>query len=95
MQLKECFSTRQVHHLPSAELMVLRLAVRDACVNDLEAPAFAVMPELAQLKERLAGEGLYDAVFMTGAAQHVLQHTSAAASLLLRWCVLQLLARET
>ena len=49
---------------------VLRAPVRDACVNDLEAPAFAVMPELAQLKERLASEGLFDAVFMTGAAQN-------------------------
>jgi 4-diphosphocytidyl-2C-methyl-D-erythritol kinase len=41
--------------------------VADACVNDLEAPAFAVMPDLAQLKARLAAEGRFDAVFMTGA----------------------------
>ena len=39
----------------------------DTCVNDLEAPAFAVMPELEQLKARVAAEGHFDAVFMTGA----------------------------
>ena len=78
-------SSRQVHYLPFTELAGARVAVRDACVNDLEAPAFAVMPELAQLKERLAGEGLYDAVFMTGAAQHACLASRAAAGLLLRW----------
>jgi hypothetical protein len=36
-------------------------------VNDLEAPAFAVMPDLAELKARVATEGRFDAVFMTGA----------------------------
>ena len=75
----------QTHHLSLIDLSVPRMAVRDACVNDLEAPAFAVMPELAQLKERLAGEGLYEAVFMTGAAQHSLCPPGAAAGLLLRW----------
>ena len=59
--------------MPVIESAVLRVLVRAACVNDLEAPAFAVMPELAQLKERLASEGLYDAVFMTGTAQHALR----------------------
>ena len=42
-------------------------AVADACVNDLETPAFAVMPDLAELKARVAAEGRFDAVFMTGA----------------------------
>ncbi|KAK9844076.1 hypothetical protein WJX81_003893 [Elliptochloris bilobata] len=46
-------------------------SVSEACVNDLEAPAFAVMPELAELKERLAGEGLFDAVFMTGSGSTI------------------------
>ena len=41
--------------------------MREACVNDLEAPAFRVMPELEKLKQRLVAEGLYEAVFMTGA----------------------------
>lgn len=66
----DCCSVMHTRHLPVLNLAVPRVPVRDACVNDLEAPAFTVMPELAQLKERLAGEGLYDAVFMTGAAQH-------------------------
>lgn len=37
-----------------------------ACVNDLEPPAFTVMPSLASLKNRLAASGLYDVVFMSG-----------------------------
>lgn len=36
------------------------------CVNDLEAPAFRVLPELEQLKQRLIATGLYGSVFMTG-----------------------------
>ena len=42
----------------------------DLCVNDLEAPAFAVMPALAELKARLARDsgGRFSAVFMTGAS---------------------------
>ena len=76
-------------YIPDLELAVPRLPVRDACVNDLEAPAFTVMPELAQLKERLAGEGLYDAVFMTGAVQLALWASSAG--LLLCWTVSRVL----
>ena len=36
------------------------------CVNDLEPPAFSVLPSLRLLKERLQAEGRYDAVFMSG-----------------------------
>ena len=36
------------------------------CVNDLETPAFAAMPSLLSAKEALLGEGIYDAVFMSG-----------------------------
>ena len=36
------------------------------CVNDLEAPAFQVLPELESLKQRLISTGLYSAVWMTG-----------------------------
>ncbi|CAA6662189.1 unnamed protein product [Spirodela intermedia] len=41
---------------------------QDACVNDLEAPAFEVLPSLKRLKQRIlaAGRGEYDAVFMSG-----------------------------
>ena len=36
------------------------------CVNDLEPPAFTIMPELAVVKERLAASPGVDAAFMTG-----------------------------
>jgi 4-diphosphocytidyl-2-C-methyl-D-erythritol kinase len=43
----------------------------DLCVNDLEQPAFDNLPELLQLKQRLAAEGSYDAVFMTGSGSTI------------------------
>lgn len=43
----------------------------ELCVNDLEQPAFDNLPELAQLKQRLAGEGTYGAVFMTGSGSTI------------------------
>ncbi len=41
----------------------------ELCVNDLEQPAFDVLPSLAQLKQRLIADsdGRFSAVFMTGA----------------------------
>lgn len=36
------------------------------CVNDLEPPAFTVLPKLAALKALLEAEGRFDAVFMSG-----------------------------
>uniref|UniRef100_A0A166DP05 4-(Cytidine 5-phospho)-2-C-methyl-D-erithritol kinase n=1 Tax=Daucus carota subsp. sativus TaxID=79200 RepID=A0A166DP05_DAUCS len=41
---------------------------QDVCVNDLEIPAFEVLPSLKRLKQRVvaAGRGQYDAVFMSG-----------------------------
>lgn len=36
------------------------------CVNDLEPPAFSIMPELAAVKARLAATDGVDAAFMTG-----------------------------
>nr|AOX15283.1 4-diphosphocytidyl-2-C-methyl-Derythritol kinase [Withania somnifera] len=41
---------------------------QDVCVNDLEPPAFEVLPSLKRLKQRViaAGRGQYDAVFMSG-----------------------------
>ena len=41
------------------------------CVNDLEPPAFALMPELAAFRARLAAEPGFDAVFMTGSGSTV------------------------
>ncbi|GMQ00977.1 hypothetical protein CsSME_00047802 [Camellia sinensis var. sinensis] len=41
---------------------------QDVCVNDLEPPAFEVLPSLKRLKQRFvaASRGQYDAVFMSG-----------------------------
>ncbi|GMH44483.1 hypothetical protein BSKO_12435 [Bryopsis sp. KO-2023] len=46
---------------------------QDLCVNDLEAPAFANLPELENLKERLQNEsdGRFSAVFMTGSGSTI------------------------
>jgi 4-diphosphocytidyl-2-C-methyl-D-erythritol kinase len=41
------------------------------CVNDLEPPAFTVMPALAALKARLQATGRYEAVFMSGSGSTV------------------------
>ncbi|KAL7084681.1 hypothetical protein ACP275_14G236500 [Erythranthe tilingii] len=47
---------------------------QDVCVNDLEAPAFEVLPSLKRLKQRIvsaAGQGQYDAVFMSGSGSTI------------------------
>lgn len=46
---------------------------QDVCVNDLEPPAFEVLPSLKRLKQRIitAGRGHYDAVFMSGSGSTI------------------------
>lgn len=46
---------------------------QDVCVNDLEPPAFEVVPSLKRLKQRLitASRGQYDAVFMSGSGSTI------------------------
>ncbi|CAK9138816.1 unnamed protein product [Ilex paraguariensis] len=46
---------------------------QDACVNDLEPPAFEVLPSLKRLKQRViaAGCGQYGAVFMSGSGSTI------------------------
>ncbi|XP_073145354.1 4-diphosphocytidyl-2-C-methyl-D-erythritol kinase, chloroplastic/chromoplastic [Henckelia pumila] len=46
---------------------------QDVCVNDLESPAFEVLPSLKRLKQRIitAGRGQYDAVFMSGSGSTI------------------------
>ncbi|XWS73671.1 hypothetical protein CRYUN_Cryun02cG0148600 [Craigia yunnanensis] len=46
---------------------------QDVCINDLEPPAFEVLPSLKRLKQRvtLAGRGQYDAVFMSGSGSTI------------------------
>lgn len=41
------------------------------CVNDLEPPAFAALPELAALKDRLLAEERFEAVFMSGSGSTI------------------------
>ncbi|KAJ4724526.1 4-diphosphocytidyl-2-C-methyl-D-erythritol kinase [Melia azedarach] len=46
---------------------------QDVCVNDLEAPAFEVLPSLKRLKQRViaASRGQYDAVIMSGSGSTI------------------------
>ncbi|KAK1292417.1 hypothetical protein QJS10_CPB17g01757 [Acorus calamus] len=46
---------------------------QDVCINDLEPPAFKVLPPLKKLKQRVlaAGRGQYDAVFMSGSGSTI------------------------
>ncbi|XP_022880771.1 4-diphosphocytidyl-2-C-methyl-D-erythritol kinase, chloroplastic-like [Olea europaea var. sylvestris] len=46
---------------------------QDVCINDLEPPAFEVLPSLKRLKQRLValGRGQYDAVFMSGSGSTI------------------------
>ncbi|OMO51161.1 4-diphosphocytidyl-2C-methyl-D-erythritol kinase [Corchorus capsularis] len=46
---------------------------QDVCINDLEPPAFEVLPCLKRLKQRVtaAGRGQYDAVFMSGSGSTI------------------------
>ena len=55
----------------SAGLRELGRGSRELCVNDLEPPAFLLMPELEEVKERLAKESGVDASFMTGSGSTV------------------------
>lgn len=46
---------------------------QDVCINDLELPAFEVLPSLKRLKQRIiaASRGQYDAVFMSGSGSTI------------------------
>lgn len=46
---------------------------QDICINDLEPPAFEVLPSLKRLKQRIiaAARGQYDAVFMSGSGSTI------------------------
>ena len=51
---------------------------QDACVNDLEPPAFSQLPRLKELKDRLYEEGDFDAVFMSGSGSTIVCMGSTA-----------------
>ena len=53
------------------QLAQAKVASQGTCVNDLEPPAFAVMPSLAALKQRLLDTGKYEAVFMSGSGSTI------------------------
>lgn len=55
----------------SAGLKKAKKGTQELCVNDLEPPAFSIMPELKEVKERLAKEKGVDASFMTGSGSTV------------------------
>lgn len=46
---------------------------QDVCINDLESPAFEVLPTLRRLRQRViaASRGQYDAVFMSGSGSTI------------------------
>ena len=51
--------------------LAARGASAEVCVNDLEPPAFAELPRLGELKDRLAQDGDFDAVFMSGSGSTI------------------------
>lgn len=62
-----------------AGLTSARRASQALCVNDLEPPAFSIMPDLRAVRDRLAAEPAFDAAFMTGSGSTVVGLGSHAA----------------
>ena len=65
----------------SAGLKKSKKGTRELCVNDLEPPAFSIMPELEAVKERLSKEPGVDASFMTGSGSTVVALGGGSVSL--------------
>ncbi|CAN0905101.1 4-diphosphocytidyl-2-C-methyl-D-erythritol kinase, chloroplastic/chromoplastic (Fragment) [Linum grandiflorum] len=65
--------TSQVDPLTLLEKISKNGITQDVCINDLEPPAFEVLPSLKRLKQRIAaaGRGQYDAVFMSGSGSTI------------------------
>ncbi|KAF3454076.1 hypothetical protein FNV43_RR04523 [Rhamnella rubrinervis] len=66
-------NTSKVDPLALLEKISSNGITQDVCVNDLEPPAFQVLPSLKRLKQRLiaASRGQYDAVFMSGSGSTI------------------------
>nr|QTU90796.1 4-diphosphocytidyl-2-C-methyl-D-erythritol kinase [Salvia sclarea] len=66
--------TSQIDPLVLLEKIAKGGISQDVCVNDLEPPAFEVVPSLKRLKQRIAaaGRGQYDAVFMSGSGSTII-----------------------
>ncbi|OAY57908.1 4-diphosphocytidyl-2-C-methyl-D-erythritol kinase, chloroplastic/chromoplastic [Manihot esculenta] len=65
--------TSQVDPLTLLEKISRNGISQDVCINDLELPAFEVLPSLKRLKQRIiaASRGQYDAVFMSGSGSTI------------------------
>ncbi|KAL0459076.1 UNVERIFIED_CONTAM: 4-diphosphocytidyl-2-C-methyl-D-erythritol kinase, chloroplastic [Sesamum latifolium] len=65
--------TSQIDPLTLLEKISSNGISQEVCVNDLEPPAFEVLPSLKRLKQRIAaaGRGQYDAVFMSGSGSTI------------------------
>ncbi|KDP34537.1 hypothetical protein JCGZ_11087 [Jatropha curcas] len=65
--------TSQVDPLTLLEKISNSGISQDVCINDLEPPAFEVLPSLKRLKQRImaASRGQYDAVFMSGSGSTI------------------------
>ncbi|KAJ8766838.1 hypothetical protein K2173_008392 [Erythroxylum novogranatense] len=75
-EVYKCFKldrTSQVDPLTLLEKISKHGITQDVCINDLEPPAFEVLPSLKRLKQRIiaAGRGQYDAVFMSGSGSTI------------------------
>lgn len=75
----EVYKRFQLDKTSQADLLTLLEKIsrngisQDVCINDLEPPAFEVLPSLKRLKQRIAaaGRGQYDAVFMSGSGSTI------------------------
>lgn len=75
----EVYKRLRLEHTSQTDPLVLLKEItengisQDACVNDLEPPAFEVLPSLKRLKKRIiaANRGDYDAVFMSGSGSTI------------------------
>ncbi|KAH7677203.1 4-diphosphocytidyl-2C-methyl-D-erythritol kinase protein [Dioscorea alata] len=65
--------TSSVDPLALLENLTLNGITQDVCINDLEIPAFEVLPSLKRLKKRImaANRGQYSAVFMSGSGSTI------------------------
>uniref|UniRef100_A0A0E0JPW6 4-(cytidine 5'-diphospho)-2-C-methyl-D-erythritol kinase n=1 Tax=Oryza punctata TaxID=4537 RepID=A0A0E0JPW6_ORYPU len=75
----EVYKRLRLEHTSQTDPLVLLKEItengisQDVCVNDLEPPAFEVLPSLKRLKKRIiaANRGDYDAVFMSGSGSTI------------------------
>lgn len=75
-EVYKCLQLDQTNNVDPLRLLE-RISVngisQDVCINDLEPPAFQILPSLKRLKQRVlaASRGQYDAVFMSGSGSTI------------------------